>query len=68
MVRFLVDGADIEDARAYARIVFVFDGRDEEAVSQARAAWQKAKADGYKSAIGNRTPRDAGSKSRELAL
>jgi DNA polymerase III subunit chi len=47
MVRFLVDGADIEDARAYARIVFVFDGRDEDAVSQARAAWQKAKADGY---------------------
>ncbi len=46
-VRFLVDGAEIEDAGAYARIVFVFDGRDEDAVAQARAAWQKAKADGY---------------------
>ena len=46
-VRFLVDGAELEDAEAYARIVFVFDGRDEDAVAQARAAWQKAKADGY---------------------
>jgi len=46
-VRFLVDGTELEDARAYARIVFVFDGRDEDAVTRARTAWQKAKADGY---------------------
>jgi len=46
-VRFLVDGAELEDTGAYARIVFVFDGRDEDAVTRARAAWQKAKADGY---------------------
>jgi DNA polymerase III subunit chi len=45
-VRFLVDGAELEDAGTYARIVFVFDGRDDNAVSQARVAWQKAKADG----------------------
>jgi DNA polymerase III subunit chi len=46
-VRFLVDGAALEDAEGYARIVFVFDGRDEDAVAQARVAWQKAKTDGY---------------------
>ena len=46
-VRFLVDGAELEDAASYARVVFVFDGRDEDAVSQARAAWQKAKAQGF---------------------
>jgi DNA polymerase-3 subunit chi len=46
-IRFLVDGAELEDAGGYARIVFVFDGRDEAAVAQARVAWQKAKADGY---------------------
>ena len=46
-VRFLVDGAELEDAGGYARIVFVFDGRDEDAVAQARVAWEKAKADGY---------------------
>jgi len=27
--------------------VFVFDGRDDDAVARARAAWQQAKADGY---------------------
>lgn len=46
-VRFLVDGAEVEDASSYVRIVFVFDGRDEDAVARARAAWQKAKADGF---------------------
>jgi DNA polymerase III subunit chi len=48
VVRFLVDGAAFEDSGSYVRIVFVFDGRDEDAVSQARTAWQRAKDDGYK--------------------
>jgi DNA polymerase-3 subunit chi len=46
-VRFLVDGAELEDASPYARIVFIFDGRDGEAVARARAAWQAAKAKGH---------------------
>ena len=45
-VRFLVDGAELDDAAPYARVVYVFDGRDEAAVSQARAAWQSAKEQG----------------------
>jgi DNA polymerase-3 subunit chi len=45
-IRFLVDGADLEDAAPYTRVVFVFDGRDADAVSQARAQWQEAKAQG----------------------
>ena len=32
-VRFLVDGAELDDAAPYARVVYVFDGRDEAAVS-----------------------------------
>ena len=44
---FLVDGAELDDAAPYARVVYVFDGRDEAAVSQARAAWQNAKAQGF---------------------
>ncbi|MGC1345138.1 MAG: DNA polymerase III subunit chi, partial [Methyloceanibacter sp.] len=36
-VRFLVDGAELEDAAPYDRVVYVFDGHDEDAVSQARA-------------------------------
>jgi DNA polymerase III subunit chi len=46
-VRFLVDGAALADATPYARVVYVFDGRDEDAVSQARAEWQKANAQGF---------------------
>jgi len=46
-VRFLVDGAELADAAPYARVVYVFDGRDEDAVAQARAEWQKAKEQGF---------------------
>ena len=42
-VRFLVDGSELADASPYARIVFVFDGRDAEAVERARAEWKAAK-------------------------
>lgn len=45
-IRFLVDGADLEDAAPYGRVVFVFDGRNAEAVSRARAQWQEAKSQG----------------------
>jgi DNA polymerase-3 subunit chi len=46
-VRFLVDGAMLSDASPYARIAYVFDGRDQEAVARARTEWQTAKANGY---------------------
>ena len=46
-VRFLVDGATLADASPYVRVVYMFDGRDENAVSDARAAWSAAKAQGY---------------------
>ena len=45
-VRFLVDGAELDDAAPYARVVFMFDGRDADAVARARAQWQEAKAQG----------------------
>jgi DNA polymerase-3 subunit chi len=45
-VRFLIDGATLADASPYARVAYVFDGRDAEAVSHARAEWQAAKARG----------------------
>lgn len=46
-VRFLVDGAALDDASGYVRVVYVFDGHDETAVAQARAAWTAAKAKGF---------------------
>ena len=42
-VRFLVDGAETSDFSVPARIVYLFDGRDEEAVAAARKQWVTAK-------------------------
>ncbi len=47
-VRFLIDGAAVpSDAESYQRIVLLFDGEDEEAVTAARERWNEAKAKGY---------------------
>jgi DNA polymerase-3 subunit chi len=45
-VRFLVDGATLADASPYARVAFVLDGADQDAVARARVEWQAAKARG----------------------
>ena len=47
VVRFLVDGADTTRLGDYARVVYLFDGRDEDAVSAARQQWKVAKEAGY---------------------
>ena len=47
VVRFLVDGAALEDASAYVRVVHLFDGRDPDAVAKARTDWAAAKDKGY---------------------
>jgi DNA polymerase-3 subunit chi len=46
-VRFLVDGAALEDASGYVRVVHMFDGRDADAVGRAREAWASAKEKGF---------------------
>lgn len=46
-VRFLVDGAELDAGSGYVRIVYLFDGRDAEAVARARAQWQTAKDQGH---------------------
>jgi DNA polymerase-3 subunit chi len=45
-VRFIVDGAVLADPSPYVRVAYLFDGRDQAAVAQAREAWQAAKARG----------------------
>lgn len=42
-VRFLVDGAEADSFAGYSRIVFLFDGRDEDARSRARMQWKAAR-------------------------
>ena len=46
-VRFLIDGAPVPaDASPYQRIVLLFDGDDEDAVSSARTRWSEAREKG----------------------
>lgn len=45
-VRFLVDGAEAEAFSGFVRIVYLFDGNDEEAVKIARRQWTAAKGAG----------------------
>lgn len=42
-VRFLVDGAEPPDPAGYARLVVMFDGRDESALAAARRIWKDLK-------------------------
>jgi DNA polymerase III subunit chi len=46
VVRFLVDGAAAIDYKTYQRLVFMFDGRDAQALAGARSQWKAAKAAG----------------------
>jgi DNA polymerase III subunit chi len=46
-VRFLVDGAEAPDLADYTRAVYIFDGRDEAALAQARAEWKRIKGAGH---------------------
>ncbi|MFG1360883.1 DNA polymerase III subunit chi [Xanthobacter pseudotagetidis] len=43
-VRFLVDGVALPDPGPYERLVYLFDGRDDEQVAAARERWKEAKA------------------------
>jgi DNA polymerase-3 subunit chi len=45
-VRFLVDGASLEQFAGYLRVVLIFDGHDTSAVEAARAQWKTAKGQG----------------------
>jgi DNA polymerase-3 subunit chi len=46
-VRFLVDGAEAGELAGYARVVYIFDGRDDDALAQARREWKRVKGAGF---------------------
>jgi DNA polymerase III subunit chi len=46
-VRFLVDRAGAADFSAFERIVYIFDGKDPEAVDEARSAWKSSQGQGH---------------------
>lgn len=47
-VRFLVEGADIDNAKDYERLVVMFDGHNSDQVEHARTQWKKFKQDDHK--------------------
>lgn len=46
-IRFLVDGAAPGEIEPYQRVVVVFDGGDDEALTAARSWWKSVSADGH---------------------
>ncbi|MBW9053078.1 DNA polymerase III subunit chi [Rhizobium mesosinicum] len=46
-VRFIIDGAEPPAIVDYERIVFMFDGYDQEQLEGARAQWKKLKGEGH---------------------
>ena len=46
-VRFMVDGEFASDVSGLDRVIFMFDGRDEEMCERARQVWQDARAQGH---------------------
>jgi DNA polymerase-3 subunit chi len=46
-VRFLVDGAEPPPLDAYDRVVFMFDGFDQQQLEGARAHWKRLKGEGH---------------------
>ncbi|PTM98810.1 DNA polymerase III subunit chi [Mycoplana dimorpha] len=46
-VRFIVDGADPPPLDAYARVIFMFDGHDQDELEAARGYWKRLKGEGH---------------------
>lgn len=56
-IRFLIHGADIPDAlERYQRVMVMFDGKDEEAVTTARQQWKTLKDLGHELSYYKQTP------------
>ncbi len=56
---FLLDGAEPGPLEAFARCIFLFDGRDESATAEARARWKAVKAGGHPVSYWRQTERGA---------
>ncbi len=46
-IRFLVDGAHIDDAGSYERVVYLFNGNDQDQLAHARGRWKVEKEAGH---------------------
>lgn len=64
-VLFLTDGAEIADPAAFGLVCLMFDGRDPQALSQARARWAAWKAAGRQLTYWRQTDRGAWEKAAQ---
>lgn len=55
-VRFIVAGAEPPPLDPYERVVFMFDGYDQEQLEGARAQWKKLKGEGHSLTYWQQTP------------
>jgi len=55
-IRFLVDGAECDSADAYERVIYLFDGNDDDAVARARGYWKRMKDTGATVTYWQQTP------------
>ena len=55
-VRFIADGAEPADTLDYERVVFVFDGHDQQQLESARANWKRLKAEPHTLTYWQQTP------------
>ncbi len=46
-IRFLIDGAKTAYTENYERVIYLFDGHDRQALTQARLSWKEEKAAGH---------------------
>lgn len=55
-VRFIVDGAEPPPLAPYDRVVFMFDGYDQEQLESARTQWKRLKGEGHNLTYWQQTP------------
>ncbi len=55
-VRFLVEGAALEQAGGYERLVVMFDGHDQDQLEHARAQWKAFKTENHDLTYWQQTP------------
>ncbi len=46
-IRFFVDGAHVDTSGSYNRTILIFDGNDEDRLTEARSQWKRLKVEGH---------------------
>ena len=55
-IRFFIDGGDVTAHEGYERLVYIFNGNDEDVLNKAREQWKLAKAAGLEATYWQQSP------------